>query len=376
MLIQRGEELAHRAREVAVDLGRAVDLLVVLALGARKLREALLAHGDVRLADAVLDHVRHERGERPGVVGATEPVLEVLLAHEARADGVLAVLPHVGDDVRNPHDAALERHGAQVGDGLVSGLPAALNHAVERVEVVQAARLEALALELAVVADDAVERLERHVAALQHVEHAHALHVVAEPPAGALVVDVVQEALARMSERRVAEVVPERDGLYEVEVEPEGAADVARDAADELLVEAAAGEVVVLAEREHLRLAVEAVVRGGVHDLLRVAHEGGTNAGVKVALGDVAPDDGGVLAGERAEPACGRKRADLLCHLGRDLHGHAERHAVDPCVWRFLCWHGVPLLFFGSGYPTPNGGHNPRRAPYVALPCILGRAAA
>ena len=56
-VVQPLEQLAHGVREVPSHLARQVDLLVVLALGARKLGKARLAHGDAVMADAVLDHV-------------------------------------------------------------------------------------------------------------------------------------------------------------------------------------------------------------------------------------------------------------------------------------------------------------------------------
>ena len=42
--------------------------------------------------------------------------------------------------------------------------------------------------------------------------------------------NIVEVLLARMAERRVAQVVPQRDGLDKVAVEAECATDVARDA--------------------------------------------------------------------------------------------------------------------------------------------------
>ena len=140
--------------------------------------------------------------------------------------------------------------------------PARLDPAVELVERRQGARLEDLLLELAVVADDAVERLEREVAATKDVEHTDALHVMEEPPARALVVDVVEEALPRVPEGRMADVVTEGDGLDEVEVEPERATDVPSHPRHELHVQATTSEVVVCPKREDLGLAVEPVVGG------------------------------------------------------------------------------------------------------------------
>jgi len=101
--------------------------------------------------------------------------------------------------------------------------------------------------------------------------------------------------LAGMSEGRVAHVMPERDGLDELAVEPEQAADAPRDAAHELHVEPAARDVVVLDEREHLRLVRVAVVGGDVEDLLDVAREGGAGEGSLVVGIGLAPRDARVV---------------------------------------------------------------------------------
>jgi hypothetical protein len=113
-----------------------------------------------------------------------------------------------------------------VRNGGTALLPALLHPAVELVEAGKRACLEDLLLELAVVADHAIERLEREVPAVGDVEHANALHVVRKEAAGAGMVDVVQEALACVAKGRVANVVAKRDRLDEVEVEAEGSANV------------------------------------------------------------------------------------------------------------------------------------------------------
>ena len=103
---------------------------------------------------------------------------------------------------------------------------------------------------------------------------------------------LAQEAFAGVPERRVADVVAERDRLDEVAVETEQLSDRPRHAADELDVQPAAADVVVLDEAEHLRLAGVAVVGGDVEDLLDVAREGGAGerrlvVGVRLAADHV-----------------------------------------------------------------------------------------
>ena len=328
-LVDAAEELGHLARKLAVHLACVVDLLEVLTLGAAHLREGCLAHLDAIAPEAVLHHVRDEGAERPGVVGAAQPVVERVRAHEAGEDGVLAVLAHVGNDVRDAHDTALERHGAQVPDGHVSLVPAAAHDAAELVEAGEAACLEHLPFAFAVVADHAVERLQGEVAAVEHVEHAYALHVVEEPAARALVEHVVQEALAGVAEGRVADVVAKGDGLDEVEVEPERQTDVPRHATHELHVEAAARDVVVGAQGEYLRLAGEAVVGRQVDDLLGVTHEGRAPGGVAVTLSVEPADGSGVGRGIGAEVPVGALVQHGGGHLRRETLAKLGRAAVD-----------------------------------------------
>ena len=54
---------------------------------------------------------------------------------------------------------------------------------------------------------------------------------------------------------------------------PSSRADVARDAPDQLHVQPAAADVVVLHQAEHLRFACVAVISGDVHDLVDIARE-------------------------------------------------------------------------------------------------------
>ncbi len=83
------------------------------------------------------------------------------------------------------------------------------------------------------VVEDADARLVAEVqaaaVALDAVDDAQALLIVPEADAG---IDRVERALSRVAERRVAEVVPETDGLGEVLVEFERAGDRAREPRD------------------------------------------------------------------------------------------------------------------------------------------------
>ena len=103
-----------------------------------------------------------------------------------------------------------------MGNGLLAAAPAGVNHAVKGVELRQAAGLKDLLLKLAVVAEGAVQDLQGDVAPAKHVEHAHALDVMEEPPVAPAVEGLVEVALAGVAKRRVAQVVAKGNGLDEV----------------------------------------------------------------------------------------------------------------------------------------------------------------
>ena len=115
------------------------------------------------------------------------------------------------------------------------------------------------------VVEDPVARLQREVqaapVALQAVDDAQRVLVVVEAPAGAGLQRGAQGLLAGVPERRVAEVVAERDGLRQVLVEPQGARDRARDADDLERVREPRAVVVALGRDEHLGLVLEAAER-------------------------------------------------------------------------------------------------------------------
>ena len=76
-----------------------------------------------------------------------------------------------------------------------------------------------------------------------------------------------------MAERRVAEVVPERDRLGEVLVEAQRSRDRARDLRDLEGVREARAVVVAFRRKKHLRLVREAPERLAVDDPVAVALE-------------------------------------------------------------------------------------------------------
>ena len=194
----------------------------------------------------------------------------------------MAVAPDIGDDVGDADHAGLERHGTKRLHIVEIARIATIDDCVELLKSTQAGQLENALLIFAVMAEHSVEGLQREIPAVQPVQDADGMDVVEKRTAGPSLADVVQQRLPRMSEGRMAEVVPETDRLDEIAIEAKCAADVARDTGHELHVQAATGQVIVAAEAEDLRLAVIAVVCGKVQDLLGVAHVGGAPDAVAI----------------------------------------------------------------------------------------------
>ena len=156
------------------------------------------------------------------------------------ADRVVDVVVDVRDPVDEAHDPALERD-----------------------RVAGPAR----------VAQDAVAHRRREVEVLEHVDHAQRVLVVAEAAAEALAARTVEDVLADVPERRVAEVVAEPDRLGEVLVEPQRPGHRARDLRRLERVGEPRPVVVALRRHEDLRLVLEPPERLAVDDPVAVALE-------------------------------------------------------------------------------------------------------
>ena len=110
------------------------------------------------------------------------------------------------------------------------------------------------------------------VALLETVHDAHGLEVVLEA-AGlrvALAQQPVEHVLAGVAERRVAEIVPERDRLGEVLVQSERAGGAAGDLRDLDRVGQTRAEVVALVRNEDLRLVLQPAKRARMDDAIAV----------------------------------------------------------------------------------------------------------
>ena len=124
--------------------------------------------------------------------------------------------------------------------------------------------------------DDAFERLpgevqpaEGGIAVLQMRHDAQALRVMVEAADG--LHGLVQRVLAGMAERRVAEVVGQREGLDQVFVQVERAGHRARDLRDLQAVRQPRAVMVALVVDEDLRLMDQPAERGRMDDAVAVA---------------------------------------------------------------------------------------------------------
>ena len=117
-----------------------------------------------------------------------------------------------------------------------------------------------------------VQPVEERVAALELGDDAQALRIVVEALIGRE--RLVERPLAGMAERRVAEVVRERQRLRQVLVEPERAGDRAGDLRHLQRMGQPGAEMVALVADEDLRLVLQPAEGVGMDDAVAVALEG------------------------------------------------------------------------------------------------------
>ena len=138
-----------------------------------------------------------------------------------------------------------------------------------------------------------VEPVEGGVAALEFGHDPQGVAIVVE--AAMLGHAGVERVLAGMPERRVAEIVAERDRFGEVVVEPQGPGERARDLRHLDGVGEAGAEMIALVIDEHLGLVGEAAEGRRVDDPVAVALELGARR--RRRLGDQAPWRAGRIGG-------------------------------------------------------------------------------
>ena len=223
---------------------------------------------------AVFKEIDHQVVDDLRVDGADARIGELHAPERLALLRVVAVFSEIGDDVGDAHHAPLKGGGNERPDA--GGVFAARRHAgVEFRKVRKGSGAVFAHLQFPVVGGDAVQRLQREVERENFVQHAHGVQVVRKMQPRMRKIQLVQKALARVPERGMPDVVPQGDRLDEFAVEPQRPPQRARRARDELNVQAAARQVVIFIEGEHLRLVGAAAVIGAVEDLVRVADKGG-----------------------------------------------------------------------------------------------------
>ena len=221
-------------------------------------------------------------------------------------------LDEVVDERVDPARAGRAEHGDLLARQVVRREDPGANRVVDVVVDVRDAvddaddlPLERLRLVGAGVLEDPVADLPRQVqpaaVALQPLDDAERVLVVAEAAAAALAHQLVERLLAGVAERRVAEVVAEPDRLDEILVQLQRPADAARDPGGLERVRQPRPEMVALGIDEHLRLEAQAAERLRVDDPVAVALE--RRPQPAFLLGQVASPRLVGADGERRQPA-------------------------------------------------------------------------
>jgi hypothetical protein len=127
-----------------------------------------------------------------------------------------------------------------------------------------------------------IEPVELGIAMLEMRQNPQGLVVVVE--AAEALHGGVERVFARMSEGGVAEVVGQGQGLGQVLVQPQGAADGAGDLRHFEAVGQPCAVIVALVVHEYLRLVLQAPEGGGVDDAVPVALERGAHAALRLGV--------------------------------------------------------------------------------------------
>ena len=239
-----------------------------------------------------------------------------LQGEQAGADAVVEVVVVVGDVVG-------ERGGLGFGGGV--------GREFEIVQAVVGLDGRGGATQGAVVLGEAfqgfpgeVQAVEAGVTLFEQRDGLEALGVVVEAAIGAHL--RIERLLAGVAERRVAEVVGERQGFGQVLVEPQAARQGAGDLRHLDGVGQAGAEAVAFVEHEDLGLVLEASEGAGMDDPVAVAAEGRAGVvGLRVeAAARRLGADGRGGAVSRVAGCEGRSDAPRLCAF-RGLGGHGRR---------------------------------------------------
>ena len=102
------------------------------------------------------------------------------------------------------------------------------------------------------------------------------MDIVVKVAAGMLIIQPIQKHLAGMGKGCMADIMTQRDSLYQVQVQIQSAADGTGNAADQLHMEASACNIIIFNQGKHLGLIGITVIVGAVHDPVDILGELGT----------------------------------------------------------------------------------------------------
>ena len=211
------------------------DGVILPLVGLNSLEMGLVQH-DIGLAVAVFDDVHHQIVNDLGIDGADDGGGgEGTVADHLNAGGILAILAQVSDDVGDANYVAFQSGGLDLigvaGDGV-----ALFQLRIELLKAVHGNGPVLRQLDLAVVAGDSGEYLQRQVQGEDLVQNPGGMDIVIEITAGVLVVQAVQEYFTTMGEGSVADVVTQGNGLNQIQIQVQGTANGSGDAANQLNV--------------------------------------------------------------------------------------------------------------------------------------------
>ena len=246
---------------------------------------------------------------------------QVLRLQQPGARRIVDVVVDVGDEVGDAHDLPFERARAHAPAAMPTGAP---DFPFEC---------------FAMPSRTSQVRFRPAAVVLEHVDDAQALLVVVEPARH----QRVEDALAGVAERRVPEVVAERDGLGQLLVQPQHLGDGPGDLRHLERVRQAGAVVVAGRREEHLRLVLQPAERLAVDDAIAVALKRRPDVvfGLRRA--------GGPATRRSWRPAARGSRARAL-ELLADRHGRvADRRTAAissrklvPCAQRADAEHARP----------------------------------
>ena len=206
-----------------------VDPFVVESLQLLQPFGNLLAERDGSILDAARNQVGHQTINN-AAVGPAEELLaaqgDILPADELQFDGILYIPADIGNGVGKPDHAAFRGHGNQF-PARVAGLGCPLG--VEIGKGLAALGRKSAVVDLPVVAHDAVQGLQGQVPPpalpLDALQKPDALQVVLERGQPMPAAQGVQNLFPVMAKGRMPDIMAQGDGLDEILVQPQIAAD-------------------------------------------------------------------------------------------------------------------------------------------------------